>query len=263
MRPSVLCNLSLLSVVALMAGSTALSAQTIRGRVEDAASRTGVSVVELTLLTGNGRVLGRTQSDSVGAFQLNWRSRDMVRLRAERLGFQPTTTSAFQVGADEVITATLLLSVQPITVEPLIIAGRTRADDMSNILAAIERRRKVGIGHFIMREQIRAMGASELSQVLRLVPGVTVRVDEKNGSAYAVSNISVGTALRRSGNAICPMTIFLDGRIHRNPIAGVNVLAPWEIEAIEVFRGFSEMPAEYAGAHARCGVIALWTTRKM
>jgi hypothetical protein len=34
-----------------------------------------------------------------------------------------------------------------------------------------------------------------------------------------------------------------------------------DVEAIEVFRGLSEMPAEYAAPELRCGAVAVWTKR--
>jgi hypothetical protein len=59
------------------------------------------------------------------------------------------------------------------------------------------------------------------------------------------------------------MTIFLNGRIHRNPMEGLNVLAAWEVEAIEVYRNMTEVPSEFSGSHARCGVIAIWSARRL
>jgi hypothetical protein len=35
-------------------------------------------------------------------------------------------------------------------------------------------------------------------------------------------------------------------------------LRPYDIEAIEVYRGAAEVPAELSGSTAECGVVAVW-----
>ncbi len=270
MRTSALGKLPLFSVLAVvLAGGSATSAQTLRGRVEDAGSRAGIPVAEIVLLADDGRILARTQSDSAGAFVLTWRDAEKVRLQARRIGYEPTTTSTFVVQAGEVLTASVLLSVRPIEVDPLIIASRTRADERLSYGAGIDRRRNAGIGHFISREQIRASNSAEIAQVLRMVPGVRLRTDQNTSSVFAFSSSNAGSGMSTaggrgsSGTAQCPMTIFLNGRIHRNPMEGVNILATWEIEAIEVYRNMTEVPSEFSGSLARCGVIAIWSARRL
>lgn len=39
------------------------------------------------------------------------------------------------------------------------------------------------------------------------------------------------------------------------------MISPGDVEAIEVFAGSSQIPAEFGGSTAGCGVIALWTKR--
>jgi outer membrane receptor for ferrienterochelin and colicin len=40
------------------------------------------------------------------------------------------------------------------------------------------------------------------------------------------------------------------------------VVSPDQVEAIEVYRGPSEIPAEYSGNDAMCGVILIWTKQE-
>jgi hypothetical protein len=261
--------LFLLSVI--MAGHTA--AQQLRGRVLDLSARTPIAVVDLAVLNETGQVLARTQSDSLGDFRLHWSSGERVRLRAQRIGYQTSTSSVIAVDNDETLTVRMFMSSAPINVDPLVVSARQREADIMGHMAAIERRRKLGLGQLITREDIRQSGASQIADVLRIVPGLSLMAEPNNPySVFAYSRLHLGATInqtrsRRRGAAPaapapCPMMIFLDGRIHRNPIAGVNVLPTSDIEAIEIFRGLSEVPAEFAGEHARCGVIALWTTRR-
>jgi hypothetical protein len=244
-------------------------AQALRGTVQELGTRNPIAVVDLVVLDETDRELARAQTDSLGTFTLRWSGAGRVRLRAQRLGFQSSTSMAIPVQPDEVVTVRMFMSTVPIEVEPLIVASRSRAHDLMGNFAEIDRRRKNGSGHHLTRDQIRQSGASQISEVLRRVPGVVLQPERNNPhsvSAYSSLNLGVsinGARRTRSnmGNA-CPMMLFLDGRIHRYPIAGVNVLPTSEIEAIEVYRGLSEVPAEFAGEHARCGVIAIWTTRR-
>jgi hypothetical protein len=176
------------------------------------------------------------------------------------------------VRKDELVSVRMFMSEAPITMDPLVVSVRERATDIMGNFAEIERRRKLGLGHVLTRQDIQQSGASQIADILRTVAGITLRAEANNPhSVLAYSRLNLGIARdpprsrrQRSAPAVeaaCPMTIFLDGRMHRYPIAGVNVLPTSEIEAIEIFRGVSEVPAEFAGEHARCGVIAIWTTR--
>ncbi|MEX2281001.1 MAG: carboxypeptidase-like regulatory domain-containing protein, partial [Gemmatimonadota bacterium] len=132
MRASALGNLLLVTELLLLAGGQAASAQLLRGRVQDAGSRASIAVVDVALLTESGRVLARTQTDSTGAFVISWRNPDKVRLEARRIGFETTTTAFFVVDPEEVLTASVLLSAKPITVDPLIITSPSRVDEGNN-----------------------------------------------------------------------------------------------------------------------------------
>ena len=77
----------------------------------------------------------------------------------------------------------------------------------------------------------------------------------------------------------CPVQIYLDGFLMNQPLARVgasdslrssrdasqlaftidDVVSPSLVEAIEVYHGLSEVPAEFAGPNAQCGVIAVWS----
>ena len=240
--------------------------QTLIGRVQDLSTRQPVAAVDVSVLTENEKLLGRAQTDSLGRFTVQWTAAERVRVRTERIGFVPSTSEVFTVRSGEAVTVRMWMSTSAIQVDPLTISARERANDVSGNLAEIERRKQLGGGKFIMREEIRQSGASQISHVLMNVPGIYLQPEANNQHAvhaYSLHNagVSRSAASRRRNSADCPMTIFLDGRIHRHPISGVNVVPADDIEAIEVYRGLAEVPVEFAGEHARCGIIALWTTR--
>jgi hypothetical protein len=251
----------------------AAPAQTLRGRVQEAASQQPIPAAEVTVLTEGGRVVTRVITDSLGNFHLAWTGEESVRVRSSRIGFRESTTNAFLVRRGEVVTVRILMSTSAIELDPLVISARNREGDIMGNFAAVERRKHLGFGVFVSRDDIRASGSSEISEVLTRVPGIALvrsQTDAHTVNAYSKHSLGATTPIRTGrGRRVtttvtsCPMTLFLDGKIHRHPIAGVNVLPAHEIEVIEIYRGLAEVPAEFAGEHARCGVIAIWTTRRL
>jgi len=71
----------------------------------------------------------------------------------------------------------------------------------------------------------------------------------------------------KSGGLACRIGWFIDG--HRMDIPGrwdpatdgLGSMQLSTVEAVEVFRGLSEMPAEFAAPDLRCGAISVWTRR--
>ena len=258
------------------------SGQTLRGRVVDASTLMPIPAVDLEVVSENdSRVLARAASDSAGSFLMSWRGVERVQLKSQRIGFTSTITTAFAVRQGETVTVRVSMSARAIPVEPLVISSRERSDDVFGNFADFERRKQNNAGHFITRFDIEQQNAIHVADVLRNVPGVILRATDNAYEIQAWSNLGMaaasagvrGTAvterMRRRGGGLgtatsgpCPMQLYLDGKIHRLPMAGVNVVPAQQIEGIEVYRSLTEVPSEFAGEHARCGVIAIWTTRR-
>jgi hypothetical protein len=108
------------------------------------------------------------------------------------------------------------------------------------------RRQQSGAGFYITWKEMHARGYNRLGDVLRNVRGVQVRC-RPNDCLILMS---------RSTN--CPPAIWVDGR--PSDVFGVNTSIE-EIYAMEVYRGPSELPAEYIGT-SMCGAIVLWTKNR-
>ncbi len=95
--------------------------------------------------------------------------------------------------------------------------------------------------------------------MLRMVPGWRVIPHERGGRYYTVRTKGFGE------NWGCVPILYLDG-IKLGPIddvtsLGVDILVfPSQLEAVELYRT-SQVPAEFAGKDAGCGVVAAWTRR--
>jgi hypothetical protein len=71
-----------------------------------------------------------------------------------------------------------------------------------------------------------------------------------------------------SGGSYCWLTVYQDGALlYRN---GSRLPPPdferdfrvSELESVEVYRSSAEVPVEYGGTSAACGVVLLWTRRR-
>jgi len=111
--------------------------------------------------------------------------------------------------------------------------------------ADFERRKQKGLGSYITRDEIRAKGYMNMGDALRTVQGV--RVD--CGVVECAIHMSRATAG-------CFPTFYVDGRLVRSFAESTPMN---DVQGIEIYRGAAEMPAEFTGSGAMCGVIAIWT----
>lgn len=108
-----------------------------------------------------------------------------------------------------------------------------------------ERRRQQGLGYFITRDEIKAKGYMNMGDALRTVQGV--RVD------CGVVECSIHMSRSTAG---CFPTYYVDGHLARSFAESTPIS---DVQGIEVYRGAAEMPGEFTGSGAMCGVIAIWT----
>ena len=117
---------------------------------------------------------------------------------------------------------------------------------MGRRFADFERRRKTGRGHYLTRDDIRRSGASSLQDAVRSLRGVPM---ECGGGAGCFVRM-VRAPMQ------CNPDYVVDTRVDNSfgPLTPIR-----DIEAIEVYTGPSDVPGEFAGRSAGCGVIVIWT----
>jgi hypothetical protein len=264
----------LISVTGFVVAMTSIApAQAIRGVVRDVSSSLAVAAAQVALIGRDGRVHAHTTTDANGSFDVHWESADSVRLRVERLGYRSSNSPYFLLDRGSTISTTVQISEDAILLDSVLVKARSR-HDIGGVLAGIARRRATGHGHFIERQHIVESGITRISELLESVPRISLVPDRQSGfiiNAYthfnsALQNISPSLGRRRRITSQpqtggCPMQVFIDGQISRGNLFGVNVMPAQDVEAIEVYRGLAEVPMEFSGEHARCGVVAIWTRR--
>jgi hypothetical protein len=141
---------------------------------------------------------------------------------------------------------------------------RKVGDARRSVMEGFETRRTLGTGlqydHTqLVRSQLRTLGA-----FLQTVPGFRVG-DPSSTSSMMISRTQALAVNGSSSRYGCRIAWFLDG--HRLDIPGRNdsmtdALGSMPLEhvaGVEIFRGVSELPAEFAEPDVRCGAVAVWT----
>ncbi|HSQ29357.1 MAG TPA: carboxypeptidase regulatory-like domain-containing protein [Gemmatimonadaceae bacterium] len=113
-------------------------------------------------------------------------------------------------------------------------------------LRDFERRRRTGRGQYLSEEQIKQIGAATVADATRGMRGVDIHCGGGGGCHIQMVRAPMN----------CGPDYVIDGRVD-------NTFGPQtpirDIVALEVYTGPSDVPGEFAGATAGCGVVAVWT----
>ncbi|MEO8579532.1 MAG: TonB-dependent receptor [Gemmatimonadales bacterium] len=195
-----------------------------------------------------------TVSRADGGFEITRVPTGRQRLQVAMIGYSPAAR-VIEIAAGATLQVSLVL--EPFELEPV----RVTADP--NFFAGMtgfEERRARGSGWYFNREEIKAMQARQVTDVLRRVPGMQIET--------VVGGLSGGSPTARTGRNIsgagspCVMTYYVNGSPF--PLSGdisINhFIAADDVAAIEVYTGSAQIPPEFnSSLHgSRCGVVAIW-----
>lgn len=212
---------------------------TLRGRVID--SELGTPVPDATV-----RVQGRAAAlttDSLGVFEAPGLPAGPIEIHIQVIGYAPEDF-VLNLPATGVVAGDFIMNFTGVNLPEVVVEAR--AEQLMPRYTDFERRRERDLGAFLRWDELKERGFSSVGDALRTVRGVRIRCVQEAFECYAV--------MVRTPN--CQPTWFIDGvevhSFHENtPIR--------DVYGIEVYRGAGEIPAEFAGSNAACGVIAIWT----
>ena len=119
-----------------------------------------------------------------------------------------------------------------------------RAEKLERRYAAFEQRRLRKLGAYLRWDELDAYGS--VGDALRSIRGVRIRCNQQTFECFAY--------MARSPQ--CQPTWWVDGVEVRSFHENTSIR---DVYGIEVYRGAGEIPAEFTGSNAGCGVIVLWT----
>ena len=259
--------------LAFLTVTAPLDAQVFRGSVFDAATGAGIegALVEVLDVVVDSVVVSTTTRET-GRFSIYAGSPGEYRLRVQRLGYGSVTTTAHRLEQDAVALVDLELSTEIIALEPINVRGERLEPPY---MRDVRYRMAQGWGRFLAREDLEELQGRNAEQLVQEVPGVFVQRDAGGGvqvlagRAQASFSGPCAAAVYVNGTRQFPTltmgsdSMGIDGMevmdpLTRDRMSQIFTTMASEIEAVEVYRGASQVPAEFAGLHAGCGVVAIW-----
>jgi len=214
----------------------------------------------------------RALTDSGGRFAIRDVPTGTWNLHVRRLGF---ATHAQRIAVSREPTVSVIVVLREISsrLDTVTIAEKPLVPERygpSSRMEEFYRRRARGRGTFFTREEIEKTGRTHMTDVLRLVPGARVRTMLGNqahvtfarclGPARLAHSGSLHAAARgNTGSATPGAVVFMNGA-RLDSVTAKEVLGELhlsEVEAIEVYRGVSELPMEAIGD--ACSAIFIWS----
>ncbi len=219
---------------------------TFTGRVVDGQTNRPIAGATVAVTTTGAS----TRTDSTGAFRLAGLKVGIHRFLVSAVGYgRGSVTLAF--AAREVMERELAL-------DPIGVAGGdTAAQPLPNVSVTadpapgrryldFERRRTTGRGQYLTRAELEAGNYNTLSDAMRALRGIRW--------SCAGGGCTVQMARAPMG---CAPEYIVDDREDNSfgPLIPIR-----DVAGIEVYTGASDVPGEFAGRNAGCGVIVIWTT---
>lgn len=232
----------------------------IVGRITDGRSDRSVESAELALVDDGVRKM----SDGRGRFLFDALTPGIYRLRVSHLAYEDME-QVVSVPGNRTVEVNFALSADPIEVEPLVVSVvRDRRLEVRGFYERRDFSEAVGNGFFMDREDLRREPANRVSSLLNRVPGVRTECSG-NGRNCRIIMTSGNPSLSGGRQGGCQNSnVYVDGvRVIRDtggpPEPIDNFVSPAEIVGMEVYRGASEVPAEFGGSVGRCGAVVIWT----
>lgn len=235
-------SLAVLCLVAAEPAHAQPRGGTVTGSVTDRTTGKALASAQIILLRDSRSIL----TDSVGAYAFKGLPAGVSQLLVRVPSFPAHTIIVELVDGQELLRPIVLDSTADGREAQKLAPVGVTAPAVSNYrLVDFERRRKTGRGQYLTDEEIVRSGANSISDAVRALRGVAL-----DCRAYSC----------RIHMVRAPMSCFpdyvVDGRVDNafGPSTPIR-----DIVAIEVYAGASDVPGEFAGRNAGCGVVVLWT----
>lgn len=223
-------------------------AQTFRGTVVDAATRSPIAGTIIQVRSDRGNQPRRTTTDSAGAFALTMPAAGLYTVMATRIGYLQHRGDTVRIRDSETVGLRIELDRNVVPLQPVVVTER-----LSGLPDGFEQRRSAGFGRFLTRTDIENRRGSRTTDLVRGMPGIQLTpVRRGRGNS--------NTLMMRGPAGLCSPAVWIDGL----PIVDGGqsldeILTPGVLEAVEVYNSTSNAPIQYRTGN--CGVVLFWTKR--
>lgn len=269
-----------LSVFTLASSSTILHAQAVvRGVLYDDATGAPLRGTVMLVDPATDAPVVHTTTDTAGQFSLQI-GQGTVQIAAVRAGYRSVLSAPIPLMSGEKLTVRVPIATEGDPQHKIGVVEHVRPGDKNGKVSSaageyrtnryaymdgFASRRMGGLGLHYDRGAIERSSYRTLGEFLQNVPGFKVMDPNSTSSMMMSRSQALALSSGPGGVARCRLGWFVDG--HRMDLPGQNDpitdglggMQLETIEGIEVFRGLSEMPAEFASPDLRCGAVAIWT----
>lgn len=241
------CLFGVLGAACLLHGSDAAAqsrAGLLTGTVIDHTTGAGLAAAQIQLVEGGRGVV----ADSVGGYSFPDLPAGIVRFAVHASGF-PSTRIAVALLRGERMSRIIELDsshVRETAAYGLPGVSVTAMTAPSPRYVDFERRRLIGRGQYLTKDELEKGSYASLQDAMRGLRGVNVDCGGGGGCAIRMSRAPMR----------CSPEYIIDERTDNSfgPFTPIR-----DIEGIEVYTGPSDVPGEFAGRSAGCGVVVVWT----
>lgn len=226
------------------------------------ASIEGVVVAEAKPFAGAEVTVTATghsaRSDSAGRFRFPAVPPGFVHVRARAVGYAyADTILTVEKDRSHSIALTLIpvaQTLETVVVEAALPFGKPARYAGTSKFDEFYERRARGRGTFFTLEEVRRAERSRVIDMLGAVPGITVF---SPGGVPTIRVARCGANARSGQDDARWLAVFINGQRVGNGVEILSGLHPSGIEAMEVYRGTSQLPVEVMGN--ACAAIFVWT----
>ena len=232
---------ALLALLLLPSAAAAQATGTLKGRIVD--SETGEPVAEAIVRI---RGMAPATADSQGRFEIAGIPAGPAQVTIQALGYS-TEQLKLPVAAGQVLERQFSLDFNGESLPDVVVTAR--ATKLVPRYAAFEARRERGLGAYLRWDDIKKKNFNTVGDAARSVRGVKMNCIQAEYECY----------LRMARTPNCPPEWWVDGVNVRSFTENTPIR---DVYGIEIYRGPGEVPGEFSGSNAGCGVIVIWTKSK-
>jgi hypothetical protein len=244
-----------------------ISAQSVVGTVTERSSGLPVRGAGIVLMDAAGKTRAAVLADSNGAYRITAPSPGVYRVSVQRLGLSTANSDRLTLRADQVAVFDASLSLEPKALPAVVVSDKAivhAPPGNPHKYDEFIRRKELGFGHFITRDEIDSKPQYDTRTLFSGIAGVKFWI---NGTEWYLRSQRCGGGMSPGhGRPDQPIEldtkadplIFVDGiQVPRkHGVEMLREISPQQIEALEVYQGASEMPAEAKGD--ACFAIFIW-----
>lgn len=249
---------TLLTAGLLLTTVTALSGQTVEGRVLDQESETPVGGAIVALVDEDGEERTRTLADSIGRFRIEPPEPGNFYLVAERFGYYETRSPLIAFHTEGRAELELMMIPQPVGLEGLEVSVEEMAEQELGLLGLTPA--QLG-NRWIDRDEIDAIAVKrDMGVILERTAQAGIQVLRSENLTMGSDDIGLCISQQRArtgaGRGRCSLVV-LDGV----PVSGVQAqgLDPTAIESIAILDPVQA--TTLYGTRGGGGAVLVWTRR--